>query len=264
MLEQNDWVKRIIEKFIERSSNGSYKVSNVQTFMIEFGFMVDSNFLRAWENLVKTKIIIELNDKNKKVFVLNSWEKATEIRNIFVKEPILERVVNTRPANKYFRNLQEQFIHTTEQVWPNQGTYYFCTKEDDISYWVVLVRSKPNKRPQPYKLGSIKDKQSTISKMWIVILEVWKRNKKEPIYKKMAEDKDQRTFGNNRQPATAGFTIFLKFGWIREVSRKGKQIFYDIVDEDVYDKLITNEIEICPRCGLPAHNHFCLNCNMRI
>lgn len=232
--------------------------------MSEFGFMVDSNFLKAWEELIKSKIIIETNRNSGKSFILNTWEKATEIRNIFVTEPIPERAINVKPDKKYFENLVERFTHTTENAWPNQGTYYFCTREDDVYDWIVFFRSKPNKRHTTYNLGSIKDENSTISTMWKVIVNVWKDNEKQPVYKKMAEDRDQKTFGNNRQPATAGFAIFLKFGWIQEVSRRGKQIFYQIKDEEQHNKIIYGKIPMCPRCGLPAPGQFCLNCDQPI
>ncbi len=232
--------------------------------MSEFGFMVDSNFLKAWNALIKSKIIIEANKTEGNLFLLNSWEKATEIRDIFVSEPIPERAVNIRPDKKYFENLVERFTHTTENAWPNQGTYYFSTKEDDPTHWTVFFRSKPNKKHTTYDLGSIKDKQSIISTMWTVIVQVWKDSKKQPIYKKMAEDKDQKTFGNNRQRGTAGFAIFLKFRWVKEVSRKGKQVFYQIVDEKAHNRILTKKIPICPRCGMPAPDNFCLNCKQPV
>lgn len=263
MLGPNEWKKRIVERFIERSSKGNYMSNeNTQTLMESFGFSVDSNFFKAWDYLLKSEIIIKHGDNE--MYFLNTWKKPTEIREIFQEEPLSERSESMRPERKYFENLVEQFTITTEQAWPNQGTYYFCTDEDDPSTWNVIIRSKPNKPPIVYRLGSIKDKNSRLSKMWIVILSVWIDGNKKPIYKKLAEDKDQKTFGNNRQPATAGFTIFNKFGWLEETSRRGKQIFYKISDEKSHEDIINGKTPICPRCGRPSPNRFCNYCNAPI
>jgi len=264
MLGTNEWIKRIVERFIERSSEGSYSITNVQDLIKDFGYLVDSNFMKAWNELISKQIIFEIARASGKEFLLNTWGKTAEIREIFNKEPIPERAENVKPEKSYFEGLSEHYAITTENAWPNQGTYYFSTKEDDPSHWVVIFRSKPNKRPTRYDLGSIKDEDSRISKMWKVIVQVWHKNQKQPIYKKLAENKDQVTFGNNRQPAVAGFTIFVKFGWLQEVSRKGKQIFYNIIDEKSHQEILNGKIPICPRCGSPAPDHFCHYCDSPI
>ena len=114
----------------------------------------------------------------------------------------------------------------------------YCTKDGDPDYWRVVIRTKPNAQPTAIVLGSLADKESKISKMWKVILKVWKNNNNQPIYKKMAEDEDQKIFSNNRQPSTADFSIFEHLRWLKEVGKKSNTIYYNITDENVHDKFL--------------------------
>jgi len=54
----------------------------------------------------------------------------------------------------------------------------------------------------------------------------------------MAEDTDQKVFGNNRQPSTCGFQIFEYLGWIKESGKKGNIIYYVVTDEKAYEKFL--------------------------
>lgn len=262
--EKTEWEKRIVDWFIVRSNNGNYESNGLNEILPSLGFQVDSNLYKAWDNLCEKSIIIEARRAAGKTFLLNTWMKTTIIREIVHKDPISEHAKYCRPKSSYFNDMIERFTYTTANVWPNQGTYFFCTSSNDPSFWVVFVKSKPNKNHLTYKLGSIKEKNSKISQMWKTILEVWYNGDKKSIFKKMAEDKNQKVFGNNRQPATAAFVIFSKFGWIKEVSRKGKQIFYDIIDDESYEHILNNKIPICPKCGMPAKGNYCVNCKYTI
>jgi hypothetical protein len=117
-------------------------------------------------------------------------------------------------------------------------------------------------------LGSLLDKNSKISKMWKTIVQVWIKNKREPIYKKLAENANQIDFSNNRQPSTAGFTIFQQLGWLKETEKKGNSYYYAVVDEKSHDKYLekhkNKQMPICPNCGQPAPNYFCFTCNQNV
>lgn len=166
------------------------------------------------------------------------------------------------PIESYFKNYILQFNFTTNKnSWPHRGTYYCCTKKDDPSTWKIIFRANPAKKPRPYNFGSLLDEDSKIMRMWKTVLEVWNENNREPIFKKQAEDRNQKDFDNNRQPGVAAFTLFVKFDWIHEVSRKGKQIFYQIDLPEAYLDILNKKTPICPRCSMPSPDKFCLFCN---
>jgi len=100
--------------------------------------------------------------------------------------------------------------------------------------------------------------------MWKTVLEIWNQNNQEPIFKKQVEDINQKDYHNNRQPGIAAFTLFVKFGWIHEVSRKGRQIFYQVDKPDEYLDIINKKVSLCSRCGMPSPDTFCNNCNLHV
>ncbi len=197
-------------------------------------------------------------------YILGSHVNIEEIRRIKNIEPFTLFSKAMLPIDKYFKGYTKQFTLTTQNSWPHRGTYYCCTKDEDPSEWKIVFRANPTKMPRTYQFGSVLDKNSKINNMWKTILKVWKKNDCKPIFKKMAEDANPTDFLNNRQPGTAAFEIFRKFKWIHEVDRKGKQIFYQIDKPEEYLEIINKKIPICPRCGLPAPDNFCLNCNLPV
>lgn len=169
------------------------------------------------------------------------------------------------PVESYFTNHKLQFNFTTDKnSWPHRGTYYCCTQKDDPSIWKIIVRANPAKSPTTYQFGSILEQDSKIIRMWKTVLEIWNQNNQEPIFKKQVEDINQKDYHNNRQPGIAAFTLFVKFGWIHEVSRKGRQIFYQVDKPDEYLDIINKKVSLCSRCGMPSPDTFCNNCNLHV
>lgn len=236
--ETDEWKKRVVELFMLRSPpNRLYKALSGDEILSWFGRYDGDKLKEAFESLINDKVIIQSSSGEKRFYQLNLWEKSAEIRNLIRREPFAERAARVKPNAVYFNGLKEMFTRATERAWPNRGTYYYCIKEDDTDYWLVLIKTKPTiTKPDRIVLGSLKERDSKISKMWRVVIKVWKKNDKEPIWKKMAEDEDQTIFGNNRQPSTCAFQLFEHLKWIKEIGKKGNKMLYQIIDEDGWEK----------------------------
>lgn len=183
----------------------------------------------AFRELINDEIIIIRKYEDVDHYCLDIHNKKSEIRNFIRQEPFIERAKLVKPESKYFEGYDEQFIRSTERAWPNRGSYYYCTKKEDSKHWKVIIVTKPNTKTVTINFGSLADPKSRISKMWEVIFKIWENRKTDTIYKKMAEDKDQKLFGNNRQPSTAIFHIFEYLGWIKEVGKYRNSILYKVV-----------------------------------
>ncbi|MBI5146779.1 MAG: hypothetical protein HZA84_06115 [Thaumarchaeota archaeon] len=257
------WEKRLIERFIERSDRGTFELKNKLDLFKSFGrFKTDPNLSKAFDNLIYRKLILQINLGN---YILNSHTSIAEIRRILQTEPIPFMSEQMMPVESYFEGYTLQFNFTTDKnSWPHRGTYYCCTKNDDPSTWKIIFRANPAKKPTSYSFGSLLDNDSKIIRMWKTVLKVWEKYNREPIYKKQAEDINQTDFENNRQPGAAAFALFIRFGWIHEVGRKGKQVFYQIDKPEEHLDLIKKRIPICPRCGIPAPDRFCVYCNLPV
>ena len=254
------WKKRIIEKFIERSSNISYYITDPSEILDSFG-KIEFAANNAWEQLIEDELLVTSIVNGRKTTFLNH-NKQLEIIKYFNQEPVDEVRERLKPSQDNFENLNERFTIVTENAWPNQGTYYLCTQMDDPTFWVALYRSKPHKKPTRINLGSLTNNESRITRMWEVIRSLGNENT--TFYKKQAEDLDQQAFGNNRQPAVAAFGIFTYLGWIKEVERRGKSIIYELDKDNLYDNLINNRGHICLRCGRVLPDRYCTFCNSPI
>ena len=178
------------------------------------------------------------------------------------QEPAEEVMAKLQPPPSTFEGLEVRHTIITENAWPNQGTYYLCTQIGNPAYWLFLFRSKPNKPVTRTNLGSLEDRDSRISKMWKIIHGLGKTQL--TFYKKQAEDLDQRTFGNNRQPATASFNIFYYLGWLKEVKRRGKQVFYALDKDAVHDALMDHDAYVCRGCSRIYRARYCDHCESAI
>lgn len=256
MTSVEHWKKRIIEKFIERSSQAPYHITDMDDILNSFGD-IEFTANTAWDELVADELLVVDLVNDRRVIFLNS-NKQLEIMEYFNQEPVDEVRAMLEPPSSTFDGLDRRLDYVTENAWPNQGTYYLCTRVGDPADWVSIYRSKPHKKPTRVNLGSLRDNESRIVKMWRIICDVGGRGN--IFYKKQAEDRDQRVFGNNRQPATAAFCIFTYLGWIREVSRHGRRVTYALDNTSLYDALANNRGYVCHECARVCLGGRCDNC----
>ena len=254
------WKKRIIEKFIERSSDQPYRIRNVEEILDSFG-RIELAANDAWDQLIENKLLVE-NTVGTINYIFLNPNKQLEIMGYYNKEPVDEVRARLEPSVVNFQNLERRFEIVTEKAWPNQGTYYLCTQIGDPTDWMALFRSKPHKDPTRIKLGSLKDPESRIMRMWSIIRDLGKD--RSTFYKKQAEDLDQTAFGNNRQPGTAAFSVFCHLGWIKKVKRHGVRVFYMLDQDSLYDDLVNDNGHVCFRCARVSHDPYCDFCNMQI
>ena len=260
MASVESWKKRIIEKFIERSYPTFYYITDPQQILDSFG-NIEFTGNTAWEELLNDEILVSSIIDNRHAIHLN-LNKHLEIRNYYNTEPVEEVMARLQPPPSTFEGLEQRHIVVTENAWPHQGTYYLCTLIGNPASWVALYRSKPNKGTTRMNFGSLQDRDSKITSMWNTIRGLGRR---EPIfYKKQAEDENQQAFGNNRQPATASFNIFCYLGWIREVERRGKRVFYSLNDAGLYDELMNNQAHVCRGCSRICRDRYCDECESPI
>ena len=229
MKEMDEYKKKIIEHFIINMNFNFFRTFK-ESRLLAWMELYDEKMKDALQELIKDKIIIITEDNHEPQYYLDNQDKISEIRNFTRQEPFLERAQILTPPNNLFDGFEERFLRSTERAWPNRGTYYYYTKLDDSLHWKVIIITKPNAKPTTIDMGSLAEEESRISKMWKIILEVWKNKPSDTIYKKMAEDKDQKLFGNNRQPSTACFHIFEYLGKLKEVGKYRNSILYIVVE----------------------------------
>jgi len=227
-----EWKIRIVKFFTFRTINGiSYKIYHESELFKQFASAFERNTQTAYEELRASKIIEKFQNPQT-YYTLDFTKKSQEINAIIKNEPFEEKSSIIKPVSDEFRGLREEFRDASSRGWPNRGFYYFCTKIDDPNYWIVLIKTKPNVKPYRIILGSIKVKDSRIMKIWRATVRVAKINKGKPFIRKWVENIEQKACGNNRLPSRSAFQIFVSFGWLNVVGRKGSTIYYVVTKKD--------------------------------
>ena len=233
MFTVEDWKRRIVKFFVLRSHSGhSYRITDETELYKQFASNFERNTQTAYEELFSSKIIENIKVNGKMFYTLNFAEKSLEIESIIKNEPFEEKSNLIKPTDKEFKDLREEFRDASSRGFPNRGFYYFCTKKDDSTYWIVLIKTKPNLPPYRIILGSITDKNSRIMKIWCATLKVSKINKGESFIRKWVENIEQKACGNNRLPSRSAFYIFVHLKWLEVTGRKGNVIYYKVTKKD--------------------------------
>jgi len=229
MLTVEEWKRRIVKFFMYREIKGThYRIRNQEELFKTFASNFERNTQTAYEELRGDKIIEEYKDNHMPFYTLNFSEKSQEINTIIKNEPFEAKSNIIQPDDKDFKNLRQEFKDASSRGWPNRGFYYFCTSIDDPNYWVTLIKTKPNVKPYRIILGSLKVRDSRISKIWRAVQKVSKINKGEPFIRKWIENIEQKACGNNRLPSRSAFQIFVHLGWLEVTGKKGNTVFYRV------------------------------------
>lgn len=233
MFSVEEWKRRIVKFFMYRTYDGhSYRITNAQELFKTFASNFEQNTQTAYEELRSAKMIEEYKVNNQTFYGLNFAEKSREIESMIKNEPFEAKSDVIKPTDDDFKNLKEEFRDASTRGWPNRGFYYFCTKIDDPNNWIVLIKTKPNAKPYRIMLGSIKEKDARIMKIWRATLKVSKINKGQPFIRKWVENIEQKACGNNRLPSRSAFQIFIHLGWLEVVGQKGNIPYYKVLKTD--------------------------------
>lgn len=230
MYTVNEWQKRILKYFI--AINGRFnifKATNKEEIFRNFGSHKDANTDVAWSNLLANSLIIHSHINDKDIYQLNTFDddKKTEIFRIISGDK--QRTEIMQPDESETKGLIFQFTPRTDPRVQNQSTYYHYTKNDDVDFWITLIKKQITTKPTKIIMGSIRDPKSRIRRIIEAVKIISSRNEDGIFFRKQIEDIDQEACGNNRQPSKAAFEIFLHKGWIEEVDKKGRTKMYRLI-----------------------------------
>lgn len=223
MLSVGEWRRRILEYFMARG-NHQFRCSTKEKIFDFFGSNTDANTDIAFATLLQNGLIITANSKGKKYYTID-FEKSNEIHRILIEESDEEKFEMIQPHEEEFKELTLVFTSASNKRNPRQGVYYYCVKQDDHSYWVVLLKSRIIGKAKRLILGSFNDASSRILKIWSSTMLVSEESNDGKFIRKQVED-IEKACGNNRQPSKAAFDVFEKIGLIKVVGKKGNSPIY--------------------------------------
>ena len=245
MLSVNEWQKRILQFFVDRSGfDRIYRVTRKDEVLDSFGNHKETNTYIAWVQLETDCLILHYTSNGDDYYTIDFFDKQDEITRIIDNDELDSKSEIMQPDESEVEGLEYHFTEKGYRTYPEQSRYYYYTKKDDESYWICLHKTKPKNRANRIILGSLKEDDSRITKIWNATIRAAADANGEAFIRKRVEDIEPKACGNNRLPSKAAFDVFTYKKWLMTVI-KGKKTLYKVnivkSKKEIIDKEKANE-----------------------
>ena len=226
MLSIEEWKRRILQYFVDRSFYGKYKVTRKEEVFESFGSHLDANAYVAFMALEQENLILHYTSNGDDFYTVDIFDKKAQIIRLIDEENLDTKSEIMQPDESETEGLQHQFTTRGFRTYPAQSSYYHYTKISDDSDWITLHKTKPSGKAYRIILGSLKNQESRISRIWKATLKIGTSNS-DGFRRKQVENIEQEACGNNRLPSKAAFDVFVFKKWLIE-EKKGRSTFYKL------------------------------------
>jgi len=226
MISVEEWIRRILEYFVDRSFYRAYKITRKEEIFESFGSHLDDNAYVAFLELEQKGLILHYTSNGDDFYTIDIYEKEEEIKKIIENENLDKKSEMMQPDESEVQGLEHKFTTRGFRTHPAQSSYYHYTLKDDESAWLTLHKTKPAGKGYRIILGSFKDPNSRISKIWKATVKIGNDNPG-GFRRKQVENIEQQACGNNRLPSKAAFDVFVYKKWLIE-DKRGKSTFYKL------------------------------------
>ncbi len=226
MISIEEWLIRILQFFVDRSFFKAYKVTRKEEIFESFGSHLDDNAYVAFMELEQKGLILHFTSNGDDFYTIDIYDREEEIKKIIQDENLDTKSEMMQPDESEIEGLEHKFTTRGFRTYPSQSSYYHYTFKDDDSKWITLHKTKPVGKAYRIILGSFKDPNSRISKIWEAAVKIGKDNPN-GYRRKQVENIEQQACGNNRLPSKAAFDIFIYKKWLIE-EKRSKSTFYKL------------------------------------
>jgi hypothetical protein len=220
MFSIREWKRRIL-MYVAYGGNHIIRCSTKALILSRIGGASDQDAATAFDELVRENLLENIDGR---FFTIN-LDKREEIDEFLSADPE-DRLDLSQPLRDKLGEYIYKFAAQSKWKYSNQRTYYYYTKVDDISFWIVITKKKAGGSDDKIVLGSFDDVDSRISRIWRATMQAAKREPDGRFVRKWVEDLEPEACGNNRIPSGAAFRLFRELKLIELVQTKGKTEFY--------------------------------------
>lgn len=205
----------------------------------------ENNLTIALNILVDNGILLKLETNKRKKFIVN-YERLNDAQKILNDNRNWnynrDNEKDDNNINKYFSepegcnfwfNIEEQHPRTKRSIY----NLYF-KKTDNLDFTAQIITQKYSRI---LHMGSLRQNNSNISKLWRACQELAQTKKGEFILQDL-QDKERKACGNNRQRGKISLAILKKLEYIQENGKKGNSTSFKLTGKyppfTTLDKLI--------------------------
>ncbi|HEY6534860.1 MAG TPA: hypothetical protein VIY08_03505 [Candidatus Nitrosocosmicus sp.] len=241
MTSISEWKRWILYNLI---GEGTHNVLFEDQIKKLSGRHYENNLVIALNALVDSGILLKLETNKRKKFIVN-YERLNDAQKVLndTRNWVYNKQnENNNNVNQYFSepegysfwfNIEEQQPRKKKSIY---NLYY--KKTDNLEFSAQIITQKYSRI---FLMGSLRQNNSIISKLWKACQELSQINNGEFILQDL-QDKERKACGNNRQRGKISLAIFKKLEYIQERGKKGNSTSFCLTGKNppftTLDKLI--------------------------
>ena len=245
MLKVGDWKKWFLYQLI---GNGIHNVIYHEKILNEIGKHYDINLDRALRELIDDGIIMLIESKKEKKYVVN-FERLTDAQKIInqnnkttdILGNVSLKVKNTTEKIDFLQPYLSEpsgyiywFENEDNRKFRKQSVYRIYVKETDKMNFAAQLITKSVSSSKIIHMGSLNVPNSYISMLWRAVRSLNEEKKDGIFILQDLQDKDRIACGNNRQRGKIALIIFKKLGYIQQADVKGNSTKFKLSGKKPY------------------------------
>ena len=227
MLSPAEWRKWLLQQLI---GEGIHNVMLDEQIRMEAGRHYDTNFDLALRSLKDDGIIMLLESKQQKKYVVNydKLDQAHSIINSDPEEGDEQQNVLVQPYVREPEGYVFWFDNRETRRLRKQSVYNIYFKNTDKLNFAAQLITRSVDNPKTVYMGSLNEPESYISRLWRAVSIVSSESKDGTFILQNVQDKDRVACGNNRQRGKIALIVFRRLGYLQEVSVKGNSTVFKL------------------------------------
>jgi hypothetical protein len=224
MPSYSEWRIWILQQLI---SDGIHNVIVEERLREEAGRHYDTKFDLALRSLMDEGIVMSLESKHEKKYVVN-FDKLDDAQKIINSETSYESPTIIQPYIAEPEGYIYWFENKESRKFKKQSIYRVYFKNTDQMDFAAQLMTQSMTNPKTLYMGSLNEFDSYISKLWRAASTIAEESKDGTFILQDLQDRERIACGNNRQRGKIALIIFRTLGYIQVVETKGNSTRFKI------------------------------------
>lgn len=220
----SEWRIWILQQLI---SDGIHNVMLEERLREEAGRHYDTKFDLALSSLMDEGIVMSLESKREKKYVVN-FDKLDEAQKIINSETSYESPTIIQPYIAEPEGYIYWFENKENRKFKKQSIYRIYFKKTDRMDFAAQLMTQSMTNPKTLYMGSLNESDSYISKLWHAASSIADESNDGTFILQDLQDRERIACGNNRQRGKIALIIFRALGYIQAIETKGNSTKFKI------------------------------------
>src|SRR5918912_2976557 len=220
----SEWRIWILQQLI---SDGIHNIMLEERLREEAGRHYDTKFDLALSSLMDEGIVMSLESKREKKYVVN-FDKLDEAQKIINSETSYKSPAIIQPYFAEPEGYVYWFENKEDRKFKKQSIYRVYFKKTDQMDFAAQLMTQSMNNPKTLYMGSLNDSDSYISKLWRAAAAIARESIDGTFILQDLQDRERIACGNNRQRGKIALILFRALGSIQAIEPKGNSTKFKV------------------------------------